>query len=873
MLSHLTTQLIRSLGIFFRTIRAFFNRKLVGIWARLRRLTNFSRQATKVASDSLQSAAAITKPPATRKDYLETGQLFISKRLILMVIVGLVLFALVAYFVIWPFILAHFFTARFFVEDSRIDTWAGRAIVYSDEAKTLPLYEGKLQDGVLQGKGKEYDENGVLTYEGAFVDGMREGTGIAYEGGAMVYEGDFSVDLYDGTGKLYDSGEFIYEGAFKDGVRSGEGTEFYSIGRPRYKGAFADDLYEGQGVEYDEKGAKLYEGGFSQGLYNGAGSLYPLKDQRVEATFVDGEPDGAIQWYKSNKLYYDGEADGLTPSGFGMLYTQNGKTAYIGKMSNGTVDGSWLLTLSADEFREALGDCEAVDYSDVAGGFVISSPSLGLSALCSYQTTDSEPAVRSVFVSEPRTPCFELLPGGDWVTFTDWPTPTTRERQYIRMKGVNTNSGLYDSEVYELADCRAEVLRSDGTAVLLSWSKTESAGTTSSAGSDAADGSESGNTKEDKEEQQKKLEGFLESLDLMAGTDAASGAAEEQARLDETLAELGLAEKPKQEAGENPYYGETEITDALKDCSSASDTAKAVDAMLDYWQTSEKRAALESNLSRTLDLLTEAQNAVASGQGSQDTVAMLESERDKLENQINNCMVEQTKASTLAKDAGAKDPEDCKLPGLAVTFNPAEMKVDELALIATAYAQMKGTENEDISISVKNILADLMTAYNDLQGALSACDAAKAASDTAAGAYATGAGSRSDWYDAQSAQSDAQSAVYDAICTFTHRANELNSITGGWVSRTEKWMTDTFDPLYPKVEVASTDKPKEQAASTDKSKDQADQEAQTEQAAPPAEQPSSTEEQTAPPEQGTTVPEEAETEEAAPTISPDDPEA
>ena len=177
MLSHLLTQLLRSFGIFFRTIRAFFTRRLVGLWARLKRLTNFSRQATKVAADSLQSAAAIAKKPTSRGDYVETGRLFISKKFLLTLAVGVIVLALLAYFVAWPFLLSHFFTAHFYVGDNRIENWTGRVVVYSDAEKTLPLYEGRLEDGLLQGQGREYDEAGLLLYEGAFGDGRREGKG------------------------------------------------------------------------------------------------------------------------------------------------------------------------------------------------------------------------------------------------------------------------------------------------------------------------------------------------------------------------------------------------------------------------------------------------------------------------------------------------------------------------------------------------------------------------------------------------------------------------------------------------------------------------------------------------------------------------
>ena len=112
MLSYLLRQLTNSFGIFFRTIRAFFTRKLVGVWSYLRRITNFSRQATKVASASLQGAAAAVKKPTRREDYIETRRLFISKSFLILLAIGVVLLALLIYFVIWPFLLRTFFTAR-----------------------------------------------------------------------------------------------------------------------------------------------------------------------------------------------------------------------------------------------------------------------------------------------------------------------------------------------------------------------------------------------------------------------------------------------------------------------------------------------------------------------------------------------------------------------------------------------------------------------------------------------------------------------------------------------------------------------------------------------------------------------------------------
>lgn len=787
MLSHLLTQLLRSFGIFFRTIRAFFTRRLVGLWARLKRLTNFSRQATKVAADSLQSAAAIAKKPTSRGDYVETGRLFISKKFLLTIAVGIIVLALLAYFVAWPFILSHFFTAHFYVEDSRIDNWTGRVVVYSDEAKTIPLYEGRLEDGLLQGQGKEYDETGLLTYEGAFVDGQHEGKGTAYEAGILLYEGDFAAGVYEGQGTLYQDGVLLYEGSFSGGVQSGEGTEYYGSGSVRYKGVFADGLYEGQGTEYDEQGAKVYEGSFSQGLYSGEGSLYPAENERIDATFAEGEPDGAIQWYKSDKLYYDGEADGITPSGFGTLYTQSGKTAYVGQMANGTVDGTWLVTLTADEFREALGESSTIDYDDVNGGFVIYSPSIGLSALCSYQTADSDPAVHTVYLSAPRESRFALLPGQDGVSLTDWPNPTVSTRRYSETDGVNLDSGTYSSEVYELDGCRAEVLRKNDEAVLLSWALTsampDSDVTSTSQEAQAA------------EEEQKQLEEFLESLSNMSGTGAT------------------------QTTSENPYYGQTAVSDALAGCMNTQEAEAAVDALLTYWENAERRLALENNLTRTQELMRDAQRAEASGTGSADAVAELEARQNTLNSQINSCIVEMSKASMEAADAGVSDPSLYALNELSVLFNPMTLDTDDLALVATAYAQAlageSGTQTgtgdaasgdetgaessvdgEAIRLSLQTSLADLAAAYNEVQSAITAYEQAADAASSAAGAYSMGIGTKADWYDALSARTDSQVSIYAALRAFTSQVNALNSMTGGWVSRTQGWMTDALLPLY-----------------------------------------------------------------------------
>ena len=301
MLSYLLRQLTNSFGIFFRTIRAFFTRKLVGVWSYLRRITNFSRQATKVASASLQGAAAAVKKPTRREDYIETRRLFISKSFLILLAIGVVLLALLIYFVIWPFLLRTFFTARLWQDDPELETWSGRVVIYYDEAKKNPRYSGTLQDGLLQGRGTEYDEDGLLVYEGNFVDGLYDGTGSRYEAGVLVYQGDFSAGTANGMGTAYSDGVMCYEGAFVNGLYEGEGTEYSADGSVRYKGSFSAGVYKGVGTAYYSSGTRAYVGNFSGGLYEGEGTEYNADGSvRYKGSFAGGLYDGTGTRYLDN---------------------------------------------------------------------------------------------------------------------------------------------------------------------------------------------------------------------------------------------------------------------------------------------------------------------------------------------------------------------------------------------------------------------------------------------------------------------------------------------------------------------------------------------------------------------------------------------
>ena len=77
------------------------------------------------------------------------------------------------------------------------------------------------------GKGKEYDNNGELIFEGEYIHGEKNGKVREYYKDNIIFEGEYKHGLKNGKGKEYDSnGNIIFEGEYLNGERNGEGKEY-----------------------------------------------------------------------------------------------------------------------------------------------------------------------------------------------------------------------------------------------------------------------------------------------------------------------------------------------------------------------------------------------------------------------------------------------------------------------------------------------------------------------------------------------------------------------------------------------------------------------------------------------------------------------
>lgn len=766
MFSYLFYQLSRSLGVFFRTLRSLVVRRISSVTTKLRQLTNVSRGATKAATASVQAAAAAMQKPTGRDDYIETSRLFISKSFLIKAVMMLVALGLVGWFVVWPFVLSHFLTARFYMEDTRIPDWTGRVIVYSDPEKTIPLYQGRLEEGVLQGKGKEYDAEGLVSYEGQFLDGLRSGEGKAYENGVLCYEGQFADDLYQGRGKLYQDGALHYEGDFEAGLASGNGTAYYKDGTTAYRGQFSEGLYEGTGTAYDAEGEPLYEGAFSQGLYNGTGRLYLETKQWIDAEFQTGEPMGVVQWYKDGRLYYEGEWSDSVPQGYGTLYDKSGQMLYQGQFSRGTLDGSWLLGLSVEDLRSALGGQSVTQVSD-SGGFLVQSAGLGLTALCSFQTEEAEAAIYALYLAVPsdgkNTGWVELLPGIGRASLPEWPAGAIQRRgtaSFEPVAGVRVKAGTYGALVVEMEDSQATCLYDQNQdTVLMTWSKPGEGPAVLDLGSmtDETDATQ--------------MEAFLASLDLGDGSAA------------EALTD-------------NPYCGDKDPAEALAQCTDLQQAVDLLKAMVDYWEQSVVQAALEENLARTQELLDDAKAGQATGSTEDDVVAALENQVLELNGQIATCQAQRSLALLEGQAAGVDNLADYAVEQVPVYFDPAATTSEQFALAATAFAQVSGTDADEAKLAAMSSVVSLTDDYGKVQTAVSRYQTAQQEAEAAAGDYATGTADKTAWYTALSVEADARSSLYSALAAFAREANVLNSLTGGWVTQNYDWYTDQLEPLF-----------------------------------------------------------------------------
>jgi hypothetical protein len=144
--------------------------------------------------------------------------------------------------------------------------------IYQGSPTTTYKYIGSFKNEEYHGKGKIYDWEGYLTFDGNFVNGTKDGYGKSISYYQEPVFGDGSITRYNTAVQT------VYEGTFKDGEHNGEGYLAEYTNKQLlvsiYTGTFAAGLQDGEGVLLlfaKDKISAYYSGGWFKGKHHGIG--------------------------------------------------------------------------------------------------------------------------------------------------------------------------------------------------------------------------------------------------------------------------------------------------------------------------------------------------------------------------------------------------------------------------------------------------------------------------------------------------------------------------------------------------------------------------------------------------------------------------
>ena len=195
------------------------------------------------------------------------------------------------------------------------------------------FYSKKYIEYQIKNKGKEFDYNDNLLYEGEFFNGERNGKGKEYEFEKLVFEGEYLNGKRNGYGKEY-NGYAEFEGEYLNGERwTGKikiiddeeggfilymeeidvkylnGENFYKI--TDINGKIIQDLtnYNGLVKEYYEDNWLKFQGEFLNGKRNGKGKEYNYRtgELEFEGEYLNGKKNGKGKEYITIDIEHEGK--------------------------------------------------------------------------------------------------------------------------------------------------------------------------------------------------------------------------------------------------------------------------------------------------------------------------------------------------------------------------------------------------------------------------------------------------------------------------------------------------------------------------------------------------------------------------------------
>ena len=166
------------------------------------------------------------------------------------------------------------------------------------------IYEGEYNEGLKEGKGKEFNKNGNILFEGDFLNGYRYNGKEFDDDGKLLFEGKYKKGIpFNGIKKEYINGLLRFEGEIKNGLKL-KGREYDQ---------FSNIIFEGEyqnGVKYKgkEKYTKdlIFEGEYKEGtIYKGKD--FDINNRiRFEGEYKNKHRYKGKEFNENNELIFEG---------------------------------------------------------------------------------------------------------------------------------------------------------------------------------------------------------------------------------------------------------------------------------------------------------------------------------------------------------------------------------------------------------------------------------------------------------------------------------------------------------------------------------------------------------------------------------------
>ena len=201
------------------------------------------------------------------------------------------------------------------------------------------FFEGKFENGNKNGKGKEYqiiltelkkkNTKIIISNEKEINEYFRK----------YVFKEGCKRDKIDYKGKEFNFEiKLKFEGEYLNGKRNGKGTEYGYIDNILFEGEYLDGKrWNGNGIEFDKKKLKIFNCRYKNGKKI-SGKIYSNSgERRIEYEFNNGK----VKEYDSmGNIIFEGEYyDGKRWNGIEKLYGLNGKLVFKSRLKNGEMNG------------------------------------------------------------------------------------------------------------------------------------------------------------------------------------------------------------------------------------------------------------------------------------------------------------------------------------------------------------------------------------------------------------------------------------------------------------------------------------------------------------------------------------------------------